>query len=54
MLVLSRTIGELISIGDAISVRVLSVSGSPVRLAVEAPGQVDVPPVGKSTEQSTR
>lgn len=42
MLVLSRTIGELISIGDDISVRVLSVSGSTVRFGVEAPRHVDV------------
>ncbi|MBA1379282.1 carbon storage regulator CsrA [Pseudomonas brassicacearum] len=42
MLVLSRTIGELISIGDDISVRVLSVNGSTVRFGVEAPRHVDV------------
>lgn len=42
MLVLSRAVGELISIGDDISVRVLSISGSTVRFGVEAPRHVDV------------
>lgn len=42
MLVLSRAVGELISIGDDISVRVLSVSGSTVRFGVEAPRHIDV------------
>ncbi|SFA69521.1 carbon storage regulator, CsrA [Pseudomonas sp. NFIX10] len=42
MLVLSRAVGELISIGDDISVRVLSVSGTTVRFGVEAPRHVDV------------
>ena len=42
MLVLSRAVGELSSIGDDISVRVLSVSGSTVRFGVEAPRHIDV------------
>jgi carbon storage regulator len=42
MLVLSRAVGELISIGDDISVRVLSVSGGTVRFGVEAPRHIDV------------
>jgi carbon storage regulator len=42
MLVLSRTVGELISIGDEISVRVLSISGGTVRFGVEAPRHVEV------------
>lgn len=42
MLVLSRAVGELISIGDDISVRVLSVSGSTVRFGVEASRHIDV------------
>ncbi|WP_237885879.1 carbon storage regulator CsrA [Pseudomonas sp. PGPR40] len=42
MLVLSRVVGELISIGDNISVRVLAVNGSSVRFGVEAPRQVDI------------
>ncbi|UZE25330.1 carbon storage regulator CsrA [Pseudomonas sp. B21-056] len=42
MLVLSRAVGELISIGDDISVRVLSVSGTTVRFGVEAPRHIEV------------
>ena len=42
MLVLSRAVGELISIGDDISVRVLSVNGATVRFGVEAPRHIDV------------
>jgi carbon storage regulator len=42
MLVLSRVVGELISIGDDISLRVLSVNGSSVRFGVEAPPKVNV------------
>ncbi|WP_018929877.1 carbon storage regulator CsrA [Pseudomonas umsongensis] len=42
MLVLSRVVGELIFIGDNISVRVLAVNGSSVRFGVEAPQQVNV------------
>ena len=42
MLVLSRVVGELISIGDDISLRVLSVNGSSVRFGVVAPKKVNV------------
>lgn len=42
MLVLSRVVGELISIGDNISVRILAVNGSSVRFGVEAPQDVNV------------
>jgi carbon storage regulator len=42
MLVLSRAVGELISIGDDISVRVLSINGGIVRFGVEAPRHIDV------------
>ncbi|CAI8980205.1 Carbon storage regulator [compost metagenome] len=42
MLVLSRVVGELISIGDTITVRVLDVSGGNVRFGVEAPRHVNV------------
>ncbi|VVO41447.1 carbon storage regulator CsrA [Pseudomonas fluorescens] len=42
MLVLSRVVGELISIGDTISVRILSVNGNSVRFGVEAPKEVEV------------
>ncbi|MHC8319387.1 carbon storage regulator CsrA [Pseudomonas sp. GB2N2] len=42
MLVLSRVVGEMISIGDDISVRVMAVNGSTVRFGVEAPRSVNV------------
>ncbi|RON46164.1 carbon storage regulator [Pseudomonas frederiksbergensis] len=42
MLVLSRVVGELISIGDNISVRILAVNGGSVRFGVEAPQDVNV------------
>ncbi|MGH8386907.1 MAG: carbon storage regulator CsrA [Pseudomonas sp.] len=42
MLVLSRVVGELISIGDDISVRVVAVNGNTVRFGVEAPKSVNV------------
>jgi carbon storage regulator len=42
MLVLSRVVGELISIGDNISIRVVAVNGNNVRFGVEAPKSVNV------------
>jgi carbon storage regulator len=42
MLVLSRVVGELISIGDNVSVRILSVNGNNVRFGIEAPKEVEV------------
>ena len=42
MLVLSRVVGELISIGDDISVRIVAVNGNTVRFGVEAPRNVNV------------
>jgi carbon storage regulator len=42
MLVLTRKIGERIRIGDTITVRVLEVRGSQVRLGVEAPADVRI------------
>ena len=42
MLVLSRVVGEVISIGDDITLRVLSVNGASVRFGVEAPKKVNV------------
>jgi carbon storage regulator len=42
MLVLSRVVGELISIGDDISIRVVGVNGGSVRFGVEAPKSVNV------------
>jgi carbon storage regulator len=42
MLVLTRKIGEQIRIGDRITVRVLEVRGSQVRLGVDAPADVRI------------
>jgi carbon storage regulator len=42
MLVLTRKIGERIRIGDTVTVRVLEVRGSQVRLGVEAPADVRI------------
>jgi len=42
MLVLSRVVGEMISIGDDISVRIVAVNGNTVRFGVEAPQSVSV------------
>ncbi|NUU35707.1 carbon storage regulator CsrA [Pseudomonas sp. C2B4] len=42
MLVLSRVVGELISIGDTISIRVVAVDGNSVRFGIEAPKSVNV------------
>ncbi|KAB0490592.1 carbon storage regulator CsrA [Pseudomonas vancouverensis] len=42
MLVLSRVVGEVISIGDSISLRVLEISGNSIRFGVEAPKEINV------------
>ena len=42
MLVLSRVVGEMISIGDTISVRIIAVNGGNVRFGIEAPNHVNV------------
>ena len=42
MLVLSRVIGEVISIGDDITVHVLSIHGTQVKLGVNAPAGAQV------------
>jgi carbon storage regulator len=42
MLVLSRVVGELISIGDNITVRIVAVNGASVRFGIEAPPNVNV------------
>ncbi|WP_392890699.1 carbon storage regulator CsrA [Pseudomonas migulae] len=42
MLVLSRVVGEMISIGDDISVRIVAINGNTVRFGVEAPQSVNV------------
>ena len=42
MLVLSRVVGEMISIGDDISVRIVAINGNTVRFGVEAPQKINV------------
>jgi carbon storage regulator len=42
MLILTRKVGEMIRIGDAVIIRVLEVRGSQVRLGVEAPADVRI------------
>jgi len=42
MLILTRKSGEIIRIGDAVTVRVLEIRGNQVRLGVEAPGDVRI------------
>jgi carbon storage regulator len=40
MLVLTRRVGESLSIGDAVTVTVTAVNGTHVRLGIEAPPEV--------------
>ena len=42
MLILTRKVGEVIRIGDAVTVRVLEVRGSQVRLGVDAPAEIRI------------
>ncbi len=42
MLILTRKVGEVIRIGDTVTIRVLEVRGSQVRLGVEAPADVRI------------
>lgn len=42
MLILTRKSGEIIRIGDAVTVRVLEIRGNQVRIGVEAPGDVRI------------
>jgi carbon storage regulator CsrA len=42
MLILTRRIGETLMIGDEIAVTVVGVSGSQVRVGIEAPKDVEV------------
>lgn len=42
MLVLSRAIGEVISIGDDIAVHILELNGTQVKFGIEAPAGVHV------------
>lgn len=42
MLILSRRVGEALTIGDEVTVTVLSVKGNQVRLGVQAPRNIAV------------
>ena len=42
MLVLTRDVGEVISIGDDIWVKILEVRGNNVRFGIQAPKHVDI------------
>ena len=42
MLVLTRKLGEVIRVGDSVTVRILEVKGNQVRLGVEAPAEVRI------------
>jgi carbon storage regulator len=42
MLVLTRKLGEVIRVGDSVTVRILEVKGNQVRLGVEAPSDVRI------------
>lgn len=42
MLILTRKLGEVIRVGDVVTVRVLEVRGSNVRLGIEAPADVRI------------
>jgi carbon storage regulator len=42
MLVLTRKLGEVIRVGDAVTVRILEIKGNQVRLGVEAPADVRI------------
>ena len=42
MLILTRKLGESITIGDAIRITIVSVEGSQVRLGIDAPREIAV------------
>ena len=42
MLILTRRIGEIVRIGDDVSVTVLGIKGNQVRIGVEAPKDIPV------------
>jgi carbon storage regulator len=42
MLILTRKVGEMIRIGDQVTIRVLEVRGSQVRLGMDAPPDVRI------------
>lgn len=42
MLVLARRIGESINIGDNISIKLVRISGNQVRIAIDAPKDINI------------
>ncbi len=42
MLILTRKLGEIIRVGDDVTVRVLEIRGNQVRLGIEAPADIRV------------
>ncbi|EKT55495.1 carbon storage regulator CsrA [Providencia sneebia] len=42
MLILTRRVGEVLNIGDDITVTVLGVKGNQVRMGIDAPKEVEV------------
>ncbi|MEW4290176.1 carbon storage regulator CsrA [Rossellomorea marisflavi] len=42
MLVLTRKTGESIQIGDNIEIKVVSIQGDQIKLAIDAPKQIDI------------
>ena len=42
MLILTRKLGEVVRIGDEVTVRVLEVRGNQVRLGIDAPAEVRI------------
>ncbi|KRP67527.1 carbon storage regulator CsrA [Pseudomonas orientalis] len=42
MLVLSRLVGQTLSIGDGIAVHILEINGSHVKFGIDAPAEVKV------------
>lgn len=42
MLILTRKLGEIIRVGDDVTIRVLEVRGGQVRLGIEAPDDVRI------------
>jgi len=42
MLILTRKLGEAITIGDQVQIKVLSIKGGQVRLGIEAPESVRI------------
>ena len=42
MLILTRKLGEQITIGDEITIKLLEVKGTPVKLGIEAPQEITI------------